>query len=298
MPAASGPASSAERARVAASHWPSGDHESSPQPGTGKSLEPAVRPSEGRDEVDRPRAARVAGSRRRPDEGNLPAVRGPARDPIRRRIRGEPVDLRGPDHLDVDVVVVRRLPSAHLNATCSPSGENVGSHSQPLSVVSGTSCGGGRPGARVRRTSQVAADSTRIAARATPTRQPTPPARAWSGPRELLRVRVLLDLLELELHVGHALVAPVGLLPQASQDDPLQVPRHVRGHLARGLRLLPHHRRQRGRRRVPREGPAPRHHLVEQRPEAEDVGPGVHVPAAGLLGGHVSHRPRDRPGAT
>jgi len=45
-----------------------------------------------------------------------------------------------------------------------------------------------------------------------------------------------------------------------------------------------------GHRVVPQEGGAARHHLVEHAPQGVEVGPGCHLPAGGLLGGHVGHR--------
>ena len=61
-------------------------------------------------------------------------------------------------------------------------------------------------------------------------------------------------------------------------------------------RLLRQDRRDRVRRGVPPECPLPRQHLVEDRPEGEEIGSPVCRFPPHLFGRHVPHRPQDDPG--
>ncbi len=108
------------------------------------------------------------------------------------------------------------------------------------------------------------------------------------------RVRLFLDLLELELGVLHALDATLRLLAQAALDQPIQLLRHPWHQFAGWLRLLLHQGRQDFGRGVSSERSSPRHHLVEQRPEAENVAARVDRAARRLLRRHVADRSRYR----
>ena len=97
--------------------------------------------------------------------------------------------------------------------------------------------------------------------------------------------------LERERHVARRLEAVLPLLLEAVADDAVEPRRHLQ--LRRELlRLLLQDRVQRLHRRVAVERPAARQHLVEHRPEGEDVGAVVRRLAPRLLRGHVADRPQ------
>ena len=97
-------------------------------------------------------------------------------------------------------------------------------------------------------------------------------------------------------HVRHRLEALCGVLPQTSQDRPLEIVRqrwHERG---RWRRLTLHHGRQRLGRCLPAEGPLAGGHLVQHRAEAEDVRARIHGLARRLFRRHVGQRAHPLPG--
>ena len=119
----------------------------------------------------------------------------------------------------------------------------------------------------------------------------------YGSRRSRPRVRLLFQLLELNLEVRHVLKAPRRVLPQAPEDELLELPRQVGDQGGRRPRLLADDRGERLPRRASRERSPARHHLVEDGPEAEDVAPGVDAATRRLLGRHVGGRPDDGAGA-
>ena len=96
----------------------------------------SLRPSERRDQVN---AAPIARAR----EGNLTPIRRPGRKPISSGISGKTQHFLVSHHFDVYILVVLLCHRVQTNATCLPSGENDGWISKPVSVVRGTTRGGG-----------------------------------------------------------------------------------------------------------------------------------------------------------
>ena len=107
--------------------------------------------------------------------------------------------------------------------------------------------------------------------------------------------RLGLDFLELDGEIRHELKPPARLLAETPDDDPFELARQGRDGLTWRLRCGRQHGGQRRRRRIAAERPRARRHLVEQRAEAEDVGPRIDRFAFGLLGRHVGRRPHDPP---
>ncbi len=127
--------------------------------------------------------------------------------------------------------------------------------------------------------------------------QPHPPPRASLfalRDSELPRIRFLLDVLQRDPQVGHRLPAALRVLPQAAGHDAVHLGRDPGGDLAGGRRVLAQDRGQRRDLAVALKGAPSGQHLVEDRPEREDVRPGVHRPAFGLLGRHVGDGPDNR----
>ena len=89
--------------------------------------------------------------------------------------------------------------------------------------------------------------------------------------------------------------SPIPVLLQAVPDDTVESRRDVPPRLRQLRRILFQDRRDRVARRVPLERPLAREHLVEDRPEREDVRAVIDGQAAHLLGRHVAHRAHHRP---
>ena len=82
----------------------------------------------------------------------------------------------------------------------------------------------------------------------------------------------------------------VGVLPQATGNDPLQVSGDVR---AGRLRVLVDHGGQRGDARVAPKGAAARDHFIQDGAEREDIRACIGRLSLRLLGRHVGDRPDD-----
>ncbi len=103
------------------------------------------------------------------------------------------------------------------------------------------------------------------------------------------------DPLELQPDVVGRLPAGLRLLHQTNSDDSIQGRRAHRLDLRDRLRLGGHDGRDERRLARARERFLPGRHLVENRPEREDVRPRVGVLAFELFRRHVLERPQDRP---
>ena len=172
--------------------------------------------------------------------------------------------------------------------TVRPSGANRAKSAKPRRKVSclNVGCGfshNGRPTSTPRATQAPAAA--------------TPPTRRSHRRRRAGATGAATDWLpdaeglERERHVPRRLEAVLSLLLEAVADDAVEPRRHLQ--LRRELlRLLLQDRVQRLDRRVPVERPAARQHLVEHRPEREDVGAVVRGLAPRLLRRHVADRPQ------
>ena len=99
---------------------------------------------------------------------------------------------------------------------------------------------------------------------------------------------------EVESQVARRLETLLGPLLEAVPDDPRERRRQPLDRRGEIGGLLAQDRRHRLRARLAREGPSARQHLVEHRPEREDVGARVGGLAAHLLGRHVADRSQDR----
>ncbi len=180
---------------------------------------------------------------------------------------------------------------------CHP-GRSVGHPSSPCRVVKGHHPSGRASRARRecrRNASPAPATTTMI--RTAVIREPQAPSQAATAVSRCRgRRRALVDLLELDFHVGHVLEALVRLLAQAAQDQLVQVLRQVR---PRSRSVASAARASTAAERLgPRascEGSPSGHHLVEQAPEGEDVAARVDLAARRLLRRHVARRARDRP---
>ena len=86
------------------------------------------------------------------------------------------------------------------------------------------------------------------------------------------------------------------VLAQAGLDQTVQFRRDLRPKRARGTRRLVQDLEHQGLRPVLLERPAARRHLVEDHAERVNVGAGIPLLAAHLLGRHVGERAEDRPG--
>ena len=110
------------------------------------------------------------------------------------------------------------------------------------------------------------------------------------------RIRLLLDLRQIDPDVGHCLEALRRFLAEAPQDRPLEIVRQRRNERARESRLTLHHGRQRLGRCLASEGALARGHLVQQCAEAEDVRARVHWSARCLFRRHVRECAHALPG--
>ena len=123
------------------------------------------------------------------------------------------------------------------------------------------------------------------------------PARvALLGRALLARVHVALQAREIGLQVRGRLVAQVAVLLERLVEDAPELGRE-RGIQLRGRERIPvQDRVEDDRGRLAREGQRARRHLVEDRPEREEVRARVRELPARLLGGHVRHRAHRRAG--
>ena len=103
-------------------------------------------------------------------------------------------------------------------------------------------------------------------------------------------------LQEVERDVPRRLEPAIPVLLQAVLDDPVESRRNVPTRLRQLRRLVPEDRRHRLGARVPLERLPAREHLVEDRPEREDVRAVVDRQSPHLLGRHVARGPHDRAG--
>ena len=103
------------------------------------------------------------------------------------------------------------------------------------------------------------------------------------------RIEVALEPHQVGLQVGRRLVAEVAVLLQRLAEDPAELRGQRRIGLHDRLRVAIQDRVEDDRRRLAREGQRAGRHLVEQRPEREDVGSRVGDLAARLLRRHVGN---------
>ena len=99
------------------------------------------------------------------------------------------------------------------------------------------------------------------------------------------------ERLEVERDVAGRLEPLLRVLLQAVANDPVETRVDVLVRRREIRRLLRQDRRDRVGRRVPAEGALAREHLVQDRPEGEEVRPLVRGLPPHLLGRHVAHRP-------
>jgi len=232
---------------------------------------------EGRGHVNRPGDASGGVAH----ECDLAPVWRPAGGGVSRRVCREAASLARTDHLDVDVPVVARLPVPREGDLIAVRGERgevlgAGGRGHRDEMRGGRLRAPGTPKEETARRHRQRPCHPRRDPKATPTR------RSHSRGRQS-RVRLFLDLLQLDLHVEHVLEAPRGFLAKTSQDDPLQFLRHVGHESARRLRLVLQERGEHLGCRAAPEWPPARHHLVQHGPEGEDVAARVHDSARGLL---------------
>ena len=196
-------------------------------PPGGEVEQPAFRAAQRRHKMDRAgvRAGILTGLP--PQECDLLPVRRPGGEDVVRGTCREPPAFGLPDDPQPDVVVTSPLSRCReTRSGCRP----VRTSLLPAcrTNVSWTSRGVGRsPRRRYHRAAAaVATRTTPPDCQSSPTASRPPGRRA--GRRRGLRIGLLLDLLQLDLRVEHVLEPPLRLLPEAAQDDPLQVSRNIR----------------------------------------------------------------------
>ncbi len=183
-----------------------------------------------------------------------------------------------------------------------PSGDTAGTSKPRNAVLSGGAIvkrTGGLSGARSRQWS-VAGTSVRSQSR------PRPPASSQASRSRLRRrsdsvagtpaCEPASPIQRSSLATSWALCQrSSGILLQALLHDVVERRRRHRLDRRDRRRLGREDRRDQARLRLAVEGAPPRRHLVEERPEREDVGPRVGLRALELLGRHVLERAEDRP---
>ena len=205
--------------------------------------------------------------------GDAPAVWRPDGPHFHLGPTGQLQRLRGIQQLDVDVEGVEARRRSRQTATILPSGDTAGLPSNPPLLVKGLMIVGASGGAGVQFHSHPghARPTPPVTRLSAATRSAPGRARVRLAPRATA-IGLLLQLFQREPHIAHRLIATVGILPEAADDDPLQFPwgtsrcpgRNRGGFVAKDCRDRRH-------RRLTVERPPTRDHFVQQRAEREDV---------------------------
>ena len=173
-----------------------------------------------------------------------------------------------------------------------------GSSVQPTSDVSLVRKGAGPPSGCVRvarhHPPNVSAPIAAIAANASALHFHTRAGADTGGAVTPCESGFVSHVLQRDFQIRHRLPTPLGILPQAAEDQPLEITRQVRDRIARRVRLSCQDCRE-GR----HFGRAGEHatagdHFIEHRAKREDIRSGIRGFSLGLFGRHVGGGAEDR----